>query len=138
MSDYLCLNKLFLFLLSVFCISSCTQEQNRVLVFSKTMGMRHTSIEPGILALQKMGLENGFSVDTTEDASFFTEDILQQYATVVFLNTTGDVLNDAQQADFERYIQAGGGYATLSDGQAVEFEVGQGQKGPCANKVKPL
>ena len=32
-------------------------------------------------------------------------------------------------------IQAGGGYATLNDGQAVEFEVGQGQKGPCANKV---
>ncbi len=35
-------------------------------------------------------------------------------------------------------IQAGGGYATLSDGQKVEFEVGQGQKGPCANKVKPV
>ncbi len=35
-------------------------------------------------------------------------------------------------------VQAGGGYATLSDGQAVEFEVGQGQKGPCANNVRPL
>ena len=35
-------------------------------------------------------------------------------------------------------IQAGGGYATLNDGQEVEFEVGQGQKGPCANKVRPL
>jgi CspA family cold shock protein len=35
-------------------------------------------------------------------------------------------------------IQAGGGYATLADGQAVEFEVGQGQKGPCANKVRTL
>jgi CspA family cold shock protein len=32
-------------------------------------------------------------------------------------------------------IQSGGEYATLNDGQAVEFEVGQGQKGPCANKV---
>lgn len=35
-------------------------------------------------------------------------------------------------------IQAGGGYATLNDGQKVEYEVGQGQKGPCANKVIPL
>ena len=35
-------------------------------------------------------------------------------------------------------IQMGGAYATLNDGQAVEFEVGQGQKGPCANKVVPL
>ncbi len=35
-------------------------------------------------------------------------------------------------------IQAGGSYATLSDGQKVEYEVGQGQKGPCANKVVPV
>ncbi len=35
-------------------------------------------------------------------------------------------------------IQAGGSYATLNDGQEVEYEVGQGQKGPCANKVQPL
>ena len=35
-------------------------------------------------------------------------------------------------------IQMGGGFATLNDGQDVEFEVGQGQKGPCANKVVPL
>jgi CspA family cold shock protein len=35
-------------------------------------------------------------------------------------------------------IQADGGYATLNEGQRVEFEVGQGQKGPCANKVRPI
>ena len=32
-------------------------------------------------------------------------------------------------------IQASGGYATLSDGQAVEFEVSQTEKGPCAKQV---
>jgi hypothetical protein len=52
-------------------------------------------------------------VDTTENAGRFTEDNLKQYATVVFLNTTGDVLNPVQQADFERYIQAGGGYVGI-------------------------
>ncbi len=35
-------------------------------------------------------------------------------------------------------IQSGGGYASLNDGQKVEYEVGQGQKGPCANKVVPI
>lgn len=35
-------------------------------------------------------------------------------------------------------IQANGGFATLNDGQQVEYEVGQGQKGPCANKVVPV
>lgn len=35
-------------------------------------------------------------------------------------------------------IKNSGGYATLKDGQPVEFEIGQGQKGPCANNVVPL
>ncbi len=29
------------------------------------------------------------------------------------------------------------GYATLDEGQKVEFEVGQGRKGPCATNVIP-
>lgn len=35
-------------------------------------------------------------------------------------------------------IDAGGGFATLNDGQKVEYTVGQGQKGPCATKVKAI
>lgn len=35
-------------------------------------------------------------------------------------------------------IQTSGGYATLNDGQEVEFEVGEGKKGPCATNVQPL
>jgi len=33
-------------------------------------------------------------------------------------------------------INNSGGYATLNDGQKVEYDVGQGQKGPCANNVE--
>ena len=33
-------------------------------------------------------------------------------------------------------IKDGEGYASLQDGQKVTFEVGQGQKGPCATNVK--
>jgi len=29
------------------------------------------------------------------------------------------------------------GYASLNEGQTVNFEVGQGKKGPCANNVIP-
>ena len=35
-------------------------------------------------------------------------------------------------------IKNSGGYATLNDGQKVEYEVGQGKKGPCANNVAPI
>ncbi len=31
-----------------------------------------------------------------------------------------------------------GGYKTLAEDQAVQFEIGQGKKGPCATNVKPL
>jgi CspA family cold shock protein len=30
-----------------------------------------------------------------------------------------------------------GGYASLSEGQKVDFQVGQGRKGPCATNVTP-
>src|SRR5687768_7802185 len=79
----------------------------RVLVFSKTAGFYHTSIPAGIQAIQKLAAENGFEVDTTKNADWFTEDTLKKYAAVVFLSTTGNVLNSRQEIAFERYIQGG-------------------------------
>jgi cytochrome c len=76
-------------------------------VFSKTNGYRHASIPKGKAAIEKLGKENGFDVDATEDSLAFTEDNLKKYAAVVFLNTTGNILDYKQEAAFERYIQAG-------------------------------
>src|SRR5262245_37868284 len=81
-----------------------------VLVFSKTEGFRHDSIPAGITAIQALGRQLGFSVDATENAESFADAALSKYKAVVFLSTTGDVLNDTQQAAFERYIRAGGGF----------------------------
>ena len=95
-----------------------------MLVFTKTAGFHHGSIPAGIAAIQKLGQENGFEVDTTTNAGKFNEDTLQQYAAVIFLNTTGDVLNNYQEADFERYIQAGGGYVGVHAAADTEYEWG--------------
>jgi len=35
-------------------------------------------------------------------------------------------------------IKSSGGFATLNEGQEVEYEVGEGKKGPCANQVVPV
>ena len=95
--------------------------QTKVLVFSKTAGFRHSSIPYGKKALMTMGAENGFSVDTTEDAAVFQDATLAQYNAVIFLSATGDVLNHIQQAAFERYIQSGGGFVGIHAATDCEY-----------------
>ncbi len=95
---------------------------NRVLIFSRTKGFRHKSIPAGQRLLMKLGQENGFAVDTTEDATKFNDANLKQYAAVVWLSTTGNVLDDAQQVAFERYIQAGGGYMGIHAAADTEYD----------------
>ncbi len=101
---------------------SAALAQNRVLVFSKTAGYRHSSIEAGKAALQKMGAEKGFTVDTTENATAFREENLKRYHCVIWLSTTGNVLNDSQQNAFERYMQAGGGYLGIHAASDTEYD----------------
>ena len=104
-------------------LGSCTQKASpKVLVFSKTEGFRHTSIEPGTEAIKKLGTENGFAVDHSEDASLITEENLKQYDVVIFLSTTGDIFNDEQQYEFERYVQAGGGFVGIHAAADTEYD----------------
>ncbi|WP_111671744.1 ThuA domain-containing protein [Algoriphagus litoralis] len=106
-------------------LSSCTKKREgdpKVLVFSKTAGFYHESIPEGIAAIQKLGAENGFQVDTTKNAENINEENLAQYAAVIFLSTTGDVLNNYQQADFERYIQSGGGFLGIHAAADTEYD----------------
>lgn len=83
----------------------------KVLVFSATAGYRHASITNGIALIQALGTTNNFGVDTTEDATRFTDANLAQYRAIVFLNTTGDVLTNATQLNaLQHYVEAGGGW----------------------------
>ena len=93
----------------------------RILVFSKTAGYRHASIETGAAAIRTLGAQHGFAVDATEDATAFTDRNLKRYRAVVFLSTTGDVLNPTQEDAFERYIQAGGGYVGIHSATDTEY-----------------
>ncbi|GAB3420435.1 ThuA domain-containing protein [Flindersiella endophytica] len=92
-----------------------------VLVFSKTAGFRHDSIPDGIAMVQRLGAAHRFSVDATEDAAAFTPENLGKYEAVIWLSTTGDVLDDTQQAAFEGYIQAGGGYVGIHAASDTEY-----------------
>ena len=98
------------------------QNQNRILIFSKTASFRHASIEVGKAVLKKMAADKGFLADTTEDASDFNETNLKRYRCVVWLSTTGNVLDPVQQNAFERYVQAGGGYLGIHAASDTEYD----------------
>lgn len=94
----------------------------RVLVFTKTKGYFHESIPTGAAAIMQLGKTNDFIADTTSDARYFIEDSLKNYSTVIFLSTTGNVLNADQQLAFERYIQAGGGFLGIHAAADTEYD----------------
>ncbi|QGV77676.1 ThuA domain-containing protein [Streptomyces ficellus] len=94
----------------------------RVLVFSKTAGFRHDSIPAGIAALKELGASSDITVDATETAAQFTTSNLARYDAVVFLSTTGDVLDAEQQKAFENYVATGGGYAGIHAAADTEYD----------------
>ena len=110
----------FFLLISILGTSLYSQTLN-VLVFSKTEGFRHNSIPYGISAIEELGQQHDFGVDASEDASTFTFENLQQYDAIIFLSTTGDVLNRNQQDAFERYIRNGGGFVGIHAASDTEY-----------------
>ncbi len=113
----------FTILLAGFIFQSCGKKETpRLLVFSKTEGFRHQSIEAGQKALKKMASNQGWEVEFSENDSMFYEESLKQFHAVVFLNTTGDILNAEQQNNFERFIQAGGGYVGIHSATDTEYD----------------
>jgi type 1 glutamine amidotransferase len=94
----------------------------KVLVFSLTKGYHHASIANGNQFFIALGQQYNFGVDTTTDVTKFNKDTLAKYSAVVWLNTTGDVLNATQQAGFEQYIRSGGGYVGIHAATDTEFD----------------
>jgi len=99
-----------------------TDEEARILVFSRTEQFRHASIEPGIQALRALGEQHGIAVDATEDPSRFNAEQLAAYAAVVFLSTTGDVLDEEQQDAFMEYVRGGGGFVGIHSASDTEYD----------------
>jgi type 1 glutamine amidotransferase len=93
----------------------------RVLLFSRTTGFRHDAIPVAGSAIARLGHDHGFSVDLTEDPAIFDDTSLGGYAAVVFLLTTGDVLDAGGRAAFERYVRSGGGYVGVHSASDTEY-----------------
>lgn len=118
------MRKLITIILTTLSIS-CTAEEKEplnILVFSKTMGFRHESISSGIKMIYDQSEKQRWIVTTTEDASLFTDAFLKYIDVAIFLNPSGDGLNDDQQAAFERFIQSGKGFVGIHSSADFEYE----------------
>lgn len=96
--------------------------ERRILVFSRTTGFRHGSIPDGWRCFAELGAAGGFDVRVTEDPAHFTDAALAAFDAVVFLNTTGDVLDEEQQGAFERFVADGGGFLGVHSASDTEYE----------------
>jgi type 1 glutamine amidotransferase len=91
----------------------------RLLVYTRTTGFRHDSIPVGVSALRSMA---GYSVDATEDPAVFRGRTLRGYAAIVFLSTSGEVLDDAGRAALIEYMAAGGAWLGIHGASTTEYD----------------
>ncbi len=113
----------FIVFLSLSCkATNAPDSLDKVLVFTKTSGFRHESIEIGVKTIEELGKQNHFEVMHTEDATLFSTENLKQYKLIIFLNTTGDVLNTEQEQAFESFIKNGGSFVGVHSASDTEFE----------------
>ena len=105
---------LFLLLISSLNVSaqSFNWKKVSVLVYTKNgKGYVHDNIPSAVAAVQRMGKQEGFRVDTSGNPAVMTEENLKQYSLLLFPSTNNDVFDtDAQRLAFRRYIEAGGGF----------------------------
>jgi type 1 glutamine amidotransferase len=82
-----------------------------ILVFTKTNGFRHVEgIEGGLSLLQTMARKNDWGFFHTENGAIFNASDIEQFDVVVFLNASGDMLSSDQEAVFQAWLEAGGGW----------------------------
>ena len=67
-----------------------------LLIFSKTNGYRHASIEPATKAIIKEAAAKNWDVQISENGACFNKDYLDLFKVVIFLSTSGDILTQDQ------------------------------------------
>ncbi len=96
-------------------------KQKKILIFSKTNGYRHESIEAGIAAIKKLGETNNFTADATEDSTDINDQKLSGYQAIVFLSTTQKVLGEPEEKALQNFIRKGNGFVGVHAATDCEY-----------------
>src|SRR5581483_6513058 len=98
----------------------------KVLVYTRNhvtngSGYVHDNIATSVEAIKKIGAEQGFGVDVSDDPAVFTDANLRQYRTLIFSNSNNEAFeNDAQREAFRRFIHHGGGFVGVHSASGSE------------------
>lgn len=104
-------------------VFSFKKDSVRLLIFSYTQKFRHKSIEPGIIALEKLAIEKGYIIEKTENVNDFTNENLQRFKALIFLNPTGNnIFSDEQKSAFQNFIRKGGGFVGIHAATDCNYE----------------
>ncbi|KAK0193674.1 glycosyl-hydrolase [Armillaria mellea] len=95
------------------CTTPAFGETARALVYTATAGFRHDSIPTALQALQARGSAVNLDFQNTEDKSVFTDQGMEGYDVVIFLSTTGEVLDDTGKTAFQNYLNNGGNFVGI-------------------------
>jgi type 1 glutamine amidotransferase len=96
--------------------------QFSVLLFTKTSEWHHESINAGVTAIQKLADIHFFYLEWHEDAKRINDENLKKFDVIIFLNTTGDILNEEQQKAMEKFIQSGKGFVGIHAAADTEYD----------------
>lgn len=115
--------KNFVCLVLIFCVFQNVNAQSKnVLIFTKTAGFRHKSIDKGVETISQILRSNHIQFTHTEDSEYFTKDSLKKFHGLIFLNTTGDILNEPQQTAFEEFYNSGKGFMGVHSATDTEHD----------------
>jgi len=93
----------------------------QVQVFTRTEGYRHDSIGAGVALFEELEQRGKISLRATDDPAQLVDE-LAQTEVVVFLSTSGEIVDDAQQAALETFVRAGGGFVGVHAAADTEYE----------------
>jgi len=119
------MKKIFLVILSALILPGVfaqDQKQFKALLFTRTMGYHHASINEGVDAIKALAARHFFTVDWEEDPAKFDDENLKQYDVIIFLNTSGDILEADQQNAMEKFIRSGKGFVGIHSASDTEYD----------------
>ena len=112
---------LFPFDTDINCLNCSDNNSYSVLVITETKGWVHDSIESGLNLIQNIGNKNNFNVYHSDNSSVITYKNLKEIKTIIFLNTTEEILTDVEQKVMESFIKSGKGFVGVHAAADTEY-----------------